>query len=153
MKALFGPPIYSPDSNGAQIVVTCVPHFKHSLYSFEPVEAAIKYNTPEHRIFPTDYLNYKEPPEDTIKRMCKKWDLPCSEIKLFNVYSHQPIDSGWELNIVFLAALLHQPETSSCIRIITQITYDTIPSHIGVFSQSELTAMLDSLHRNKPHLL
>ena len=99
-RALFGPPKAAPASGGLQVACYLVPVFDGCLVVFD-----IHSKATSGRWLPWAVIDYGQNPYEAASLLADDWlNVPLDDLSLADVLSLEN-EAGWELAIVFRAAL------------------------------------------------
>jgi hypothetical protein len=104
-RALFGPPQESAAPGGLQVTVHLVPVFEGRLLAFDVLSKFAR-----GRWLPWAVMEYGQNPWEGASLLADDWlDVPLDDLSLADVMSLEAPGGGWELALVFRAALSAAP--------------------------------------------
>jgi hypothetical protein len=107
-RAFFGPPRDGPASGGLQVSVHLVPVFEGRLVVFDVSSAVAR-----GRWLPWAVIDFGQNPYEAASLLADDWlDVALDDLSLVDVLSFETTAGGWELAIVFRAAMAASPAGS-----------------------------------------
>ncbi len=145
-RAFFGPPSRTAAPGGLQVSVYLVPVYQGRLLAFDIHAKAVS-----GRWLPWAVIDYRQNPYEAAALLADDWlDVALDDLRVVDVLSAEGPLQGWELAIVYRAALAELPKGDSdrAPYLYPADRYDAI----AIFEPTDFERWVGPAQTQEPHL-